>query len=58
VVYACPAVAAKIDNALFKFGLLMLPLKGLGIHAWSWLDDLDRSTATAEREEVHKFGGM
>jgi len=57
MVYACPAVAAKIDNALFKFGVLMLPLERLGIHAGSRLDDLDGPTATAEFEEVHKIGG-
>ena len=57
VVYACPAVAAKIDNASFEFGALMLLLERLGIHAGSWLDDLDGPTATAEFEEVHKIGG-
>jgi hypothetical protein len=58
VVDPCPAVAAKIDDALLKFGVLMLLLERFGIHAWNWLDDLDGPTATAEFEEVHKIGGM
>ena len=58
VVYACPAVAAKIRNALLKLGVLVLPLERLGIDAGTWLDDLDGPTATAELEEIYKIGGM
>jgi hypothetical protein len=58
MIYACPAMAAKIGNAFLKFGLLMLPLEGLGIHAWRRLDDRDGPTATTEREKIHQFGSM
>ena len=58
VVDACPTVAAKIANALLKFGLLMLLLEHLGIHARRWLDDLNRPPTTTEFEEVDKFGGV